>query len=170
MTIDQIVRARPKPSKSTREKKPKKGKPDKPKTVPAKTRRKRLVAKLDEITSLYVRARDGRCVQCGSTEHLTNGHLITRAHYALRWDVRPDGNCHGQCWPENSYHERNPHPFTSWYVKTFGAEAYQKLVASDVPRKWSEIELQVKLDEITALYEVLQGRAVYEESPAMYLG
>src|SRR5688572_22918612 len=116
---------KPKPVKQAKGKKP----------VPARTRRKRLVAKLDEITSLYVRLRDGKCVQCGSTEQLTNGHLITRAHYALRWDVRPDGNCHGQCWPENYTHKHNLHPFIAWYVSKFGAERYQQLVAEDTPRK-----------------------------------
>lgn len=96
------------------------------------------------------------------------GHLITRAHYALRWDI--DLNLNTQCASCNLIHEHNPHIYINWFIDEFGVGAYQKLVASDVPRKWSEVELQAKLDEITALYEALQGRTVYEESPAMYLG
>lgn len=149
-----------KPTRETREKKPKR--------VPASTRRKRLIKQLDEVCSLYVRKRDGRCVTCGSIDQPQCGHLVSRACYALRWDER---NVHQQCAGCNLRHEFRPEIYTAWYIAEYGLPEYEKLYADSIaPRKWNEVELRTRLDEITALYEALQGRAVYEESPAMYLG
>lgn len=137
---------------------PKPVKEEKAKTVPAKTRRKRLVAKLDEITSLYVRLRDKCCVTCSSTARLQCGHLITRAHYAVRWDT---GNCNAQCASCNIIHEFDPHPYINWFIDMFGLAAYQELCRSDVPRKWTEAELTEKLAEIQNLYDALKRRSLY---------
>jgi hypothetical protein len=141
--------------------KPKPVKEKKAKTVPAKTRRKLLVAKLDEITSLYVRLRDGCCVTCGSTAMLQCGHLITRSHYAVRWDT--DFNTNAQCASCNLTHEYNPHIYIAWFLREHGLERYQWLLKQDVPRKWTEAELTEKLAEIQGLYDALKHRSIYIE-------
>ena len=88
------------------------------------TERKKLVKKLDKIFSEYIRARDKRCVICGTTKNLQAGHLITRAVYATRWD---ENNVFAQCRSCNYTHEYRPEIFTSWYIEKFGVEKYVDL-------------------------------------------
>lgn len=90
-----------------------------------KSPRKKLVAKLDKTFSEYIRARDGKCVQCGATERLTCGHLITRSKYSVRWDST---NAFGQCSKCNLLHEYQPERFTSWFIEKYGKEKYLDLV------------------------------------------
>lgn len=78
----------------------------------------------DEVVSLITRKREPACICCGSTEELTNGHLFSRRHYATRFDVTPDGNCHTQCWPCNKRHQSNKDPYTFAFVKRFGGAAH----------------------------------------------
>lgn len=98
------------------------------------------IKKADTEMSLYIRARDGRCVQCGKTENLTNGHLITRGKYATRWD---EDNCYCQCTGCNMRHEFQPEIFTDWWIKQNGIEAYHALVLkSNTPRKFPIHEIR----------------------------
>lgn len=56
----------------------------------------------DTEFSKWVRARDGRCVRCGTTNNLTCSHFWVRQHSATRYD--PD-NCVALCWmPCHKYH------------------------------------------------------------------
>lgn len=102
--------------------------------------RKSLVNKADSLVSQIVRLRDRKCVECGSIEKLTNGHVLSRRSYSTRWDFT---NCYAQCWPCNfkaamtsaaSYH--------AWYVRTFGADSFDRLYRLwEGGRKWSRLEL-----------------------------
>jgi 5-methylcytosine-specific restriction endonuclease McrA len=57
--------------------------------------RKGLVRKVDDAFSRFIRARDGKCVTCGSTEGLDCSHIIRKARgHFLRW--RPE-NAAAQC-------------------------------------------------------------------------
>ena len=93
--------------------------------LPRKVSRSSLVKKADRAASLYVRARDKACVQCGKRDSLTCGHLITRASFSVRWDER---NLFTQCVGCNMLHEWRPHLFTDWYIQRFGVETYHQLV------------------------------------------
>ena len=76
------------------------------KTIPKtkkKPSRSKLVKKLDNIFSQYIRLREAdssgfvECFTCGKKDHwkkLQNGHFQSRRHYATRWDER---NCQVQC-------------------------------------------------------------------------
>lgn len=44
--------------------------------------------KADDIFSLIVRARDGKCLRCGTTKNLQCAHVINRDHLAHRWDKK----------------------------------------------------------------------------------
>jgi hypothetical protein len=95
-----------------------------PKINRAKLRRK-LVKDADTAMSLFVRARDKQCVLCGKREGLTAGHLITRSKHSVRWDLR---NVFCQCQGCNYRHEFDSHLFTLWWIRQFGAKAYERLV------------------------------------------
>lgn len=71
--------------------------------MPKKLSRKKLIVKLDNIFSKYIRLRDAdkegycRCVTCGQKYHwkkIQAGHFISRKHYATRWNEQ---NVHAQC-------------------------------------------------------------------------
>lgn len=119
--------------------------------------RKRLIKDLDNLTSQIVRLRDGRCVECGSVDSPTNGHVLGRRSFATRFDITPDGDCHQQCWPDNFRAARTAAvSYHAWYVRTFGAEAFDRLYRRwAAGKKYSRLELialrseyQIKLAEM----------------------
>ena len=110
--------------------------------------RKKLIKQCDDLTSLIVRNRDKRCVCCGTTEQLTDGHLITRTCAIIRWDLT-NNNC--QCKRCNCLHEYRPERYTNWWINHYGKESYDELVEKSRQTKhWSVLELR-------ELKENLQG-------------
>lgn len=85
---------------------------------------KSLKKELDRVFSLWIRARDGACVTCGSTEQANNGHLFSRKNLSTRYC---EINCNQQCWPCNSLHRWDTHPYTRWFIGKYGLEAYDEL-------------------------------------------
>ena len=90
-----------------------------------KTARQKAVKKADAAMSLYVRARDKRCVLCGTPYRLQAGHLIRRGKWSVRYDER---NVFCQCAGCNKRHNYYPEFYTNWWINRFGQEAYDKLV------------------------------------------
>lgn len=104
------------------------------------SKRTALVKKLDTYFSKWIRARDGRCVVCGTTERLNCGHLFSRIAYSTRWS---ELNCHAQCFKCNNSHEYDPYPMTSWFIKKFGEKAYDDLHREySTPRKFKDYDLE----------------------------
>lgn len=97
----------------------KKEKPKKP-----KKNRKKLVKELDNVFSLFIRARDKRCVVCGTKNKLTCGHLFSRVAYSTRWH---ELNSHAQCRGCNMRHEYDFYPYQRWFVGQFGEGLYDYL-------------------------------------------
>ena len=95
--------------------------------MPKKPSRKTLVRNLDKAVSEYIRQRDKWCVQCGTSENLTNGHIFTRKNYSTRFDISDDGNCHTQCWSCNFKHGFDQWPYFRWYIDKFGQEKFDEL-------------------------------------------
>lgn len=119
-----------------------------------KPTRKTLVRKLDKLVSEITRARETSCVTCGSKDQLNNSHLFSRRNLSLRWDVRPDGNCHTMCWPCNFLHSsRDSAPYTSWYILEFGIKRWNQLHA-----EWSKVT-KIKDYELQELYDKLKDIA-----------
>jgi Bacteriophage Lambda NinG protein len=132
-------------------------KPRKPKSP-----RKKLVADLDEITSLYVRLRDKKCVQCGSKDKPTNGHLFPGRYHSLRWDIRSDGNCHQQCWPDNYRHVNHQSFYYDWYIDKFGYDRFKELKKEYyTQRVFSDKELRELLATLKSKYENLKRKNGY---------
>ena len=111
-----------------------------------KNPRKLLIKKADSLLSRYIIRRDGQCVTCGSSSQLTNGHLISRVCFALRWDLR---NCNCQCVGCNLRHEYRPEIYTQWFIRKYGVEEYEKMV-----QKSYQIE-KVNIPYLNSLIEKL---------------
>ncbi len=91
-----------------------------------KINRKKLVKKLDKVFSEYIRARDRKCICCGSTDNLQCGHLLSRVAYSTRWD---EDNAHAQCRSCNLVHEYNPHIYIKAYIRIHGIDKYYELIS-----------------------------------------
>mgnify|MGYP001585274054 CR=1 FL=1 len=115
----------------------------------AKSKRSQLIDKLDDVVSKIVRARDKVCVLCGRKDKLTCGHIFGRGHHSLRWDIRPDGNCHTQCWPCNRRHVFDTYPYYDWHMRKFGKDRFDELY-----QEWQATR-QFKIWELKELYEQL---------------
>lgn len=83
-----------------------------------------ITRKLDSLVSQYVRARDGRCVVCGSTDNLQCGHFISRVFINTRWDLR---NCNAQCAACNRYHELDVVPYMRAMEQIHGRQIIDEL-------------------------------------------
>lgn len=119
------------------------------------TERKKLVKKLDDITSKIVRLRDKKCITCGSMERLGCGHLFSRQAYSTRWDLK---NCHAQCWGCNFRHEYDFYRYEQMFKNKYGEEDYHELYRRfNNPHKFSDKELRELLEERNAQYKILQG-------------
>jgi hypothetical protein len=86
--------------------------------------RKGLKDALDVVTSLLVRARDGHCVTCGTTEDLQCSHYFKRTFLATRWNLT---NCNAQCAKENEAHNRNPFKYRAYMMSMIGEDGLDEL-------------------------------------------
>lgn len=89
--------------------------------------RSKLERQLDSLVSRIIRRREPFCVVCGSFYNQTAGHLFSRKNMGLRWDLRPEGNVHTQCWDCNRLHNDDPTRYNRWYIDNFGEEAFKAL-------------------------------------------
>ena len=120
------------------------------------TKRKRVVRRLDEVVSKYIRLRDKKCVQWGKQEKLTNGHVFSRRAYNTRWDVSENGNCHTQCWGCNFSHVNDNYDYYKWYIDKFGAERVDELrFEFKKSVKFTTAELEELYEEISTTYKEL---------------
>lgn len=123
-----------------------------------KTPRQKVVKRLDDIVSKYIRERDQACVQCGKKESLTNGHVFSRRAYNTRWDITKDGNCHTQCWGCNFRHSKDNYEYFNWYVKKFSQEEFEDLrFKYRETKKYTTLELEELYEEITKAYKELEN-------------
>jgi hypothetical protein len=119
--------------------------------------RKYLVKKIDNLVFQIVCLLYAVCVECGSEDKPTTGHVLSRRSYATRWDFR---NVFRQCWPCNykaamtaaaSYH--------LWYVKTYGVEAFDQLYQDWTKgHKYTRLELQNLVPEFQDKLDSLQSK------------
>jgi hypothetical protein len=115
--------------------------------------RKKLVKSLDKVTSAIIRLKEKSCVICGSENQMGNGHVFSRKSYSLRWDLRPDGNCHNQCWSCNYRHVTDQYPYFDWYIKKFGQKRFDELRREfKTIGKLKDYELEEKLLKYKEIY------------------
>lgn len=105
-----------------------------------KKSRKALVKLADKYFSEFIRKRDKKCIQCGTTQNLTCGHLFSRVAYSTRWD---EENGWGQCASHNLRHEHDALPFTRVIEGILGREKVDALHRRfSTPRKFTNSELE----------------------------
>jgi hypothetical protein len=112
---------------------------------------------LDRVTSLLVRARDGCCVTCGTTEDLQCSHYFKRTFLATRWNLT---NCNTQCGKHNELHNRVPWPYREYMVKLIGEDGLDDLfkLRNSVWRPTDE-DLRALLDSHRALLRTMKKAA-----------
>ncbi len=124
---------------------------------PAKRKRssfKAAVAYADEMFSLYIRARDKKCVLCGSTNHLQCSHVFRRVRWMTRWTPQ---NAYALCSRCHTFHHRqDEHPFRNYVYKRIGQEEMDRLYyLSRQVAHWSADIIKGFGDEYKRRYEAL---------------
>lgn len=120
----------------------------------------KLMKKADDVFAAWIRQRDGRCYALdipGEAQrckgHLNCCHLIGRGKKAIRFDEK---NCNGGCSFHNQIHDHTmrpqPHIYTGWFIRKYGADAYLDLEArAKVTKKWTREELNGIIEKYKAL-------------------
>lgn len=140
----------------------------------ALTPRKRLVQELDRLFSTYIRTRDkrafgGRCpFDCAKPIECCF-HFVTRAKHSLRWEER---NAVGACHGHNHRFEFDPHFGIQWYIRSFGQDAYDRLVQDgNKAAAFSMDELRAIKQRILAGIEgVCRAQKVFGSKAAIFFG
>jgi hypothetical protein len=107
------------------------------------------------LHSQYVRARDGRCVRCGSTTgQLQCAHIVSRRYAATRVDPGNAACLDAACHRRLTEH---PHEHVGFFTAYLGSwEAYQALIDkanSGVGIKFNADYWQQQIDVLLALLE-----------------
>lgn len=113
-----------------------------------------VIAELDRLTSLIVRARTPRCVTCKRTNRLTASHIFRRGVVDTRFDIDPGGNVVTQCAAENETHSQRPARLFRWFMDNFGisklAALQERYQANARVETWQLVEMQAKYEAILA--------------------
>ena len=104
--------------------------------------------KADAVFSKWIRARDKKCVTCGSRGNLQCGHFVSRSCNQLRYGER---NCHAQCVGCNIFKNGNMVEYAVFMEKTYGHGIIQELKKEKVKTRQFSIK---DLEDIINLYDV----------------
>jgi len=115
-----------------------------------KLTRSKIVKKLDNIFSQYIRISNSKngnctCVTCGKVGDWKNGgmqagHFMSRKHYSTRWDER---NVKPQCVGCNMFKAGEQYKFSLYNGQQLSEELLQK---SRETIKFTDIELLDKIE------------------------
>lgn len=138
-----------------------------------KLTRKDLVKRLDRLRQTCARYEGAKkkngtwvntCVTCGAVlpcNKMNGGHMIPRACYPLRWDIK---NVHCQCVRCNLYKNGAYLEYSQWFIKEYGQRTFDQYV--DMYRNWQRGKGEtVKMDELRKLYDqwLVEGRKLEEK-------
>lgn len=116
---------------------------------PPKGERWRLIWELDREVSRVVRARDKRCVTCGTRKGLTCSHYFKRGFMWTRFDLR---NCNAQCSRCNKRQNTNPAPYRAYMVFRYGEEVIAELAAlRERKEKFESWQMETLLGQLKAV-------------------
>lgn len=119
------------------------------------TERQKLVHKLDDAFSEYIRLRDAdsegmvTCITCGDKWHWRDvhcGHYILRGNMSTRWELK---NSNGQCRMCNSTQDGKEKEHGEAIDRRYGPGTAEKLERMGrEERHFAEHELQGMIDEL----------------------
>ena len=109
------------------------------------------VLRCDATWSKIVRAVDGACVLCGSTERPTCGHLFSRTSYGTRYHPMNSWQQDAGC---NMRHEHDAYPYNHWFIERFGLTAWDDLHA--LASRPSRVKTWMLADTWKMMTELLQ--------------
>jgi hypothetical protein len=116
-----------------------------------KTKLQEFENKVWSLQSEMVRLRDKKCVECGTTEHLTQGHVVSSRFPSTRYDWM---NVHAQCRGCNLRHSKPlySHLYDVWFVKKYGSDAFDDL--SQRAKKIHKLSIE-ELENLKMGFELL---------------
>jgi len=126
-----------------------------------KTKRKKLIEKLDKVFSVYIRRRFAKddiaeCFTCGKQDHwkkLQNGHFQSRKHYATRWH---ELNCQVQCAGCNVFRYGEQYKFSKKLDLTYYDGLAEELhIESNKTVKLDNIDLEMLITKYQDLIDEL---------------
>lgn len=100
------------------------------KAISKKKQTKSLIWSLNKADiefSKYIRARDKKCMRCGTEKNLTCSHFWARQHKGTRFDPE---NCVAVCWmPCHKYHweKEKQGDYRDFMLKWLGEDKYKEL-------------------------------------------
>ena len=128
-----------------------------------KSKRKKLIEKLDTVFSQYIRLREANngiveCFTCGKQEFwkgkgMQNGHFMSRKNLSTRWD---EVNCQVQCVGCNVYRYGEQYKFSIGLDNKYGGgTAEEMLIKSRETSKIMDVELEEKIKHYENLVKEL---------------
>jgi len=111
--------------------------------------RKKLEKKVWETMSLYIRARDGKCVTCDTPEGLTMSHYINARRQIIRYN---EYNCNAQCRTCNFTHNHWPYIYEGYMRRVYGdlvLNELEEMAEKYKTYKWTVPQLQELLEYYT---------------------
>lgn len=109
-----------------------------------------LKRKATTLHSQYVRARDGRCVRCGSVQTLQCMHVVSRRFAATRAD---ELNGHTGCATCHRFLTENPHEHVWFFQAYLGKDEYMGLISkayAGIGQTMKSAFWQERIDTLTA--------------------
>lgn len=126
------------------------------KKLPNKPSRSKLIEKLDNIFSKYIRIKYSNhgychCISCGrihSWKDIQNGHYMSRRYLSTRWS---EDNCRPQCVACNIFNQGNIQAYRVALIKEIGEQRVNLIEARARQEtcKYSEFELTTMIDHYT---------------------
>ena len=114
-----------------------------------KLTRSKLIKKLDNVFSQYIRRKDAidgiaKCISCGverSWKELQCGHFMSRSHYSTRWEIL---NVGVQCISCNIFKHGQQYLFSKYLDKTYGEGT-----SNEIPRyTWLDINNNYRVSDL----------------------
>jgi hypothetical protein len=108
--------------------------------------KKQLNKTIDKLWSEYVRKRDGKCIICGSTNHIQAHHIFSRRYMSLRYNV---DNGVTLCF---AHHHHLAHSlyeeFRDKIISILGQETYDRLkkLSQQITKHTADDLLNIKQD------------------------
>jgi len=126
----------------------------------------KLISKLDNVFSLYIRLRDSkqynyhyfRCISCGEIKPFDKadcGHYFSRSHMSTRFD---ENNANAECSYCNRFKSDHLVGYQKNLIKKIGQKQYDLLCwKHNQLKNYSEFELKELIKYYTALVKNLQS-------------